>query len=86
MIEHQVHGQFKLFTGPLAEDRKLGALGDQVAAFARDHKVAAKSIGVEYLESSPHAACTPRVATANRLRTSRLRMVGGIVTVTTCGA
>jgi hypothetical protein len=57
-IEHQVHGQFKLFTGPLAADRTLGALADQVTAFARDHKVAAKSIGVEYLESAQQLVLT----------------------------
>jgi hypothetical protein len=51
MITHQVHSKFKVFTGSLAADHGLGALASQVEAFAADGKVAAKSIGVEYLES-----------------------------------
>ena len=48
----QVHNKFKIFTGALAADKTVGALADQIAAFVVDHKVAAKSIGVEYLESA----------------------------------
>src|SRR6476661_6189883 len=58
MIEQQVHGQFKLFSGPLGADHKLGGLADEVAAFARDHQVAAKSIGVEYVESAKQLVVT----------------------------
>lgn len=58
MIETQVHNQFKLFSGKLGKDHKLGALGAEVAAFARDHKVAAKSIGVEYVESAGELVIT----------------------------
>jgi hypothetical protein len=52
MTLQQVHGKFKIFTGTLAADKTLGALGREVAAFVRDNNVAAKSIGVEYLESA----------------------------------
>lgn len=48
----QVHNKFKIFTGSLAADRTIGALADQIAAFVAERKVAAKSIGVEYLESA----------------------------------
>ncbi len=50
-IVKQVHAQFKVFVGELAPDRSIGDLAAQVAAFASQTKVAAKSIGVEYLES-----------------------------------
>jgi hypothetical protein len=52
MANEQVHNKFKIFTGPLAADKTIGPLADQVAGFVRDAKVAAKSIGVEYLESA----------------------------------
>src|SRR4051812_21251687 len=52
MSLQQVHSKFKLFTGTLAADKTIGALAGEIAAFARDNKVAAKSIGVEYLESA----------------------------------
>lgn len=51
-IESQVHDKFKVFAGTLGEDRSLGTLADDVAAFVAESKVAAKSIGVEYLESA----------------------------------
>jgi hypothetical protein len=51
-ITDQVHGKFKVFTGNLAADSTLGALGGEVEAWVRSAKVAPKSIGVEYLESS----------------------------------
>lgn len=50
MIAAQVHDRFKVFMGPLAIDRTLGPLADEVAAFVAREGVAAKSIGVEYLE------------------------------------
>ncbi len=58
MIEKQVHNQFKLFSGKLGKNHELGALAGEVAAFARDHKVAAKSIGVEYVESAGQLVLT----------------------------
>ena len=56
MALQQVHSKFKIFTGSLAADKTLGPLADQIAAFARDQKVAAKSIGIEYLEGSKRIA------------------------------
>jgi hypothetical protein len=52
MALQQIHSKFKIFTGPLAADKTLGPLADQISAFAADQKVAAKSIGIEYLESA----------------------------------
>src|SRR5689334_5069599 len=51
-ITSQVHGKFKVFAGELGADHSLGALGKSVEQFAATSKCAAKSIGVEYLESS----------------------------------
>lgn len=51
-IAEQVHGKFKVFAGELQADKTIGALADEVAAFARDNQIAAKSIGVEYLEGA----------------------------------
>jgi hypothetical protein len=51
-IATQVHGRFKVFTGPLAADGTFGDLGEQVSRWASSAKVAPKSIGVEYLESA----------------------------------
>jgi hypothetical protein len=52
MTHEQVHNKFKIFTGTLANDNTLGPLADEIAAFVRDNKVSAKSIGVEYLEGT----------------------------------
>jgi hypothetical protein len=52
MIHAQVHDKFKVFTGKPAPDKTIGALADDVAAFAKKAGIAAKSIGVEYLESA----------------------------------
>jgi len=49
-VETQVHGKFKVFSGKVQDDKTLGPLADEVAAFAST--VAAKSIGAEYLEST----------------------------------
>jgi hypothetical protein len=51
-IEKQVHNKFKIFSGTLGADKSLGALADEVARFVDEGKLAAKSIGVEYLESA----------------------------------
>lgn len=50
-VTNQVHDKFKVFVGKLAADKTLGKLADEVASFASANRVAAKSIGVEYLES-----------------------------------
>jgi hypothetical protein len=52
MALKQVHNKFKIFTGALAADKTIGPLADQISSFVAEHKVAAKSIGVEYLESA----------------------------------
>jgi hypothetical protein len=51
-IAHQVHEKFKLFSGKLASDGTLGDLATEVAAWAKEAKVAPKSIGIEYVESA----------------------------------
>lgn len=50
-ISKQVHDKFKVFSGTLAGDQTLGGIADEVALFASQKQVAAKSIGVEYLEA-----------------------------------
>lgn len=47
----QDHDKFKLFSGKLEENGTLGALAAEVTAWAREAKVAPKSIGIEYVES-----------------------------------
>ncbi len=51
-IADQVHDKFKLFTGSLDADGNMTALARTVAAWAKDAKVAAKSIGVEFVEGN----------------------------------
>ncbi len=46
----QVHTKFKLFAGTLDKSGTIGALAGEVAAWAKSAKVAAKSIGIEFLE------------------------------------
>jgi hypothetical protein len=57
-IAKQVHDKFKIFSGELAADGSLGKLADEVAAFANKSKIAAKSIGVAYLEPSKRLMIT----------------------------
>jgi hypothetical protein len=57
-IAKQVHDKFKIFSGELASDGTIGKLADEVAAFANKSKIAAKSIGVAYLEPSKHLVIT----------------------------
>jgi hypothetical protein len=49
MIASQIHGRFKIFAGALEPGHRIDSLAHKVAEFGRT--VAAKSIGVEYLES-----------------------------------
>lgn len=51
-IQKQEHDHFKIFSGTLGADNSLGSLADEVARFVAEQKVAAKSIGVEYLEAA----------------------------------
>jgi hypothetical protein len=48
-VEAQVHFKFKVFTGAGAN---VSELGGQVERFVSERQVAAKSIGVEYLEGA----------------------------------
>ena len=57
-IEKQEHHHFKIFSGTLGEDNSLGALAEEVASFVAGEKVAAKSIGVEYLEAAKRLIIT----------------------------
>jgi hypothetical protein len=50
MGKEQVHGKFKVFSGPLGKGGTVGSLGNKVESWARKAKVAPKSIGIEYLE------------------------------------
>lgn len=51
-IANQEHGKFKVFAGKLDSNNGLGDLAEKVSVFASENKIAAKSIGVEYLESA----------------------------------
>jgi len=57
-IARQVHDKFKIFSGDLAADGTIGKLADEVAAFANKSKIAAKSIGVAYLDASRQLVIT----------------------------
>lgn len=57
-IAKQVHDKFKIFSGELAADGSIGKLADEVAAFANRSKIAAKSIGVAYLEPGERLVLT----------------------------
>ena len=57
-IQEQVHGKFKVFAGPLHEDNTIGPLAEEISRFAKESKAAAKSIGVEYLESADRLVIT----------------------------
>ncbi len=72
----QVHSKFKVFYGAPDSNNPVGNLGKEIEDFVKEHKVAAKSIGVEYLEATKHLVmtlgytddqdCTPvRVSAAN---------------------
>ena len=57
-IEKQEHQRFKIFSGALGEKNSLGPLAEEVASFVASEKVAAKSIGVEYLEATKRLIIT----------------------------
>lgn len=57
-IDEQVHNKFKVFIGELDADQTVGKIADEVAAFAEQNKIAAKSIGVEYLEAAKRLVVT----------------------------
>ena len=57
-IASQVHSKFKVFAGELDADKTIGPLAGQITKFVRESKVAAKSIGVEYMESAARLIIT----------------------------
>ncbi len=57
-IAGQVHGKFKVFAGPLHTDNTIGPLAEEIGNFVRESHAAAKSIGVEYLESADRLVIT----------------------------
>ena len=57
-IAGQVHGKFKVFAGPLHTDNTIGPLAEEISRFVKESNAAAKSIGVEYLESADRLVIT----------------------------
>ena len=57
-IGEQVHAKFKVFAGELDRNKTLGALGQEIAAWAEQRRVAPKSIGIEYLEAAKRIVVT----------------------------
>jgi hypothetical protein len=58
-IEAQVHDQFKIFVANVSgDDSGIGPIAEKVARFTRENNVAAKSIGVEYLEAAQRLVVT----------------------------
>lgn len=57
-IASQVHSKFKVFVGELDANNSIGPLADQITNFVSEGKVAAKSIGVEYIESAARLIIT----------------------------
>ena len=51
-VAAQVHHRFKVFTGDAGADGGVAALAAEVERFVQERGVAAKSIGVEFLESA----------------------------------
>lgn len=54
----QVHSKFKVFYGSPDPSNPVGNLGKEIEDFVKESKVAAKSIGVEYLEATKHLVMT----------------------------
>lgn len=57
-IDQQVHNKFKVFAGELDADKSIGALAGEISTFASENKIAAKSIGIEYLEAAKRLIIT----------------------------
>jgi hypothetical protein len=51
-VTQQIHDKFKVFAGTPDADQGIGTLGAEVTKFVAQSNVAAKSIGVEYIEAS----------------------------------
>jgi len=70
-IEAQVHDQFKIFVGPVGGG--IASIAESVARFATENKIAAKSIGVEYLESAGRLVVTLGYRTGGEHYSVRLK-------------
>ena len=57
-IANQVHSKFKVFAGELDANKTIGPLAGEITSFVKEAKVAAKSIGVEYIESAARLIIT----------------------------
>src|SRR3954469_181841 len=58
-IQAQVHDQFKVFVANVAgSDSGIASIAEKVARFTRENNIAAKSIGVEYLEAAQRLVVT----------------------------
>jgi len=57
-ITEQVHGRFKVFVGQPDSKGRIDDLAGKVTAWVVSAKVAPKSIGVEYLESTKNVVLT----------------------------
>ena len=57
-IADQVHNHFKFFAGNLDANNSIGTLADEVAKYVKEHGIAPKSIGVEYLEAADRLIIT----------------------------
>lgn len=75
-IEKQEHHHFKIFSGTLGENNSLGTLGEEVASFVAGQRVAAKSIGVEYLETAKRLIITLGYRTDEEFYPVKLTSVG----------
>lgn len=51
-VQHQSHKSFKIFAGTLGENNSIDDINEEIGKFVTENGVAAKSIGVEFLESA----------------------------------
>lgn len=58
MSQEQVHSKFKLFVGSHSAETGANELAKQMEEFVVNSKVAAKSIGIEYLEATKQIIMT----------------------------
>ncbi len=58
MSQEQVHSKFKLFVGDHSAETGANELAKQMEEFVVNSKVAAKSIGIEYLEATKQIIMT----------------------------
>lgn len=51
-VQHQSHKSFKIFAGTLGAGNSIDDINEAIGKFVNENGVAAKSIGVEFLESA----------------------------------